>query len=100
MRNQANYKLQNQVKEISRNKSKKTSIFKSLYMFKPFSFHSREYEIMAPISKSPIMFGWKQVKQYMTTVTGDSVEQITVPIPYDIRYKKKSYLYSQNDRHA
>ena len=43
---------------------------------------------MAPISKSPITFGWKQVKQYMTTVTGDSVEQITVPIPYDIGYQK------------
>ena len=43
---------------------------------------------MAPISKSIITFRWKQVKQYMTTVTGDSVEQITVPILYDIRYQK------------
>ena len=67
-----------------------TSIYKS--PFKPFSFHSREYEIMAPISKSPITFGWKQVKQYMTTVTGDSVEQITVPIPYDIGYIKKNLI--------
>ena len=53
--------------------------------FKPFSFHPREYEIMAPI----ITLRWKQAKQYMAIVSGDSVEQITVPILYDIRYKKK-----------
>ena len=53
-----------------------------------FSFHSRQYKVMAPISKSPIMFRWKQVIQYMTRVTGDSVEQITVPILYYIRYQK------------
>ena len=51
--------------------------------FKPFSFHSRESEIMAPI----ITLRWKQAKQYMAIFTGDSVEQITVPILYDIIYK-------------
>ena len=44
------------------------------------------------ISKSPIMFRWKQVKQYMATVTDDSVEQIMVPILYDIRYQKNLIL--------
>ena len=55
--------------------------------FKPSSFHSREYEVMAPISKTPITFRWKQDIQYMTSVTSDSVEQITVPILYYIRYQ-------------
>ena len=41
---------------------------------------------MTPISKRPITFRWKQVIQYMTSITGDSVEQITVPILYYIRY--------------
>ena len=40
---------------------------------------------MAPIAESPITFRWKQVEQYMATVIGDSVEQITVPFLYDIR---------------
>ena len=67
------------------NKSKKTSIYKSL--FKPFGFCSREYDVTTPISKSPITFRWKQVIQYMTSVTSDSVEQITIPILYYIRYQ-------------
>ena len=39
------------------------------------------------ISKSPITFRWKQVIQCMTSVTSASVEQITVPITYYIRYQ-------------
>ena len=42
---------------------------------------------MAPISKSPVTFRWKQVIEYMTSVTSDSVEQITVPILYYTRYQ-------------
>ena len=33
---------------------------------------------MTPFSKNPITFGWKQVIQYMTSVTCDSAEKITV----------------------
>ena len=35
---------------------------------------------MTPFSKNPIMYIWKQVAMlYMTSVTCDSVEKITVP---------------------
>ena len=45
---------------------------------------------MTPFSKNPITYIWKQVAMlYMTSVTCDSVEKITVPT--------YSYLYSQND---
>ena len=42
---------------------------------------------MAPFSKNPITFRWKQVIQYMTSVTCDSVEKITVPNLTQIRYQ-------------
>ena len=84
--------VNNQVKKTSRNKYKKTSIYQS--SFKTFSFHSREYEFMAPVSKRPITFRWKQVIQYKTSGTGDSLEQIRVPILYNIiklAFKKPAY---------
>ena len=42
---------------------------------------------MAPFSKNPITFGWKQVIQYMTSVTCDSVEKITLPTLNHFRYQ-------------
>ena len=35
---------------------------------------------MTPFSNNPITFGWKQVIQYMTSVTCDSVQKIIVPM--------------------
>ena len=58
-----------------------TSIYKS--PFKPFSFHSREYEVMTHISKSPVTFRWKQVIQYMTCVISGSLKQSTA-CPYSL----------------
>ena len=55
---------------------------------KRFSFHSRVYEVMVPrppVPKSPITVRWKQVMQYMTSVTSESVEQIKVHILYNVR---------------
>ena len=54
--------------------------------FEEFSFHAREYDSVAPISKIPITLRWKQVKQYMATFIGGSAEQITVPILYGIKH--------------
>ena len=42
---------------------------------------------MTPFSKNPITFGWKQVIQYMTSVTCDSVEKITLPTLNHFRYQ-------------
>ena len=69
-----------------KNISKKTSIYKIPH--KPFSFHSKKYEVVALIFEGPIAFRWKQVIEYMTSVTSDSVEQINVPILYHIRHQK------------
>lgn len=73
---------------ISRNISKRASIYKS--PIKTFGFHFRKYEVVAPIFKGPIAFRGKQVIQYMTFVTSDFVEQITAafPILYHIRHQR------------
>ena len=68
-----------------RKKFKKTPIYKS--PIESFRFYSREHESMNPFSKNPITFGWKQVIQYMTSVTCDSVEKITVPTLNHFRYQ-------------
>ena len=46
-------------KKNLRNKFKKTSIYKS--PFESFRFYFREYEVMAPFSKSSVTFGREQV---------------------------------------
>ena len=56
------------LKKILRNKSKKTSLYKSSISTVQFSL-SRKYEVMTPISKSPVTFRWKQVIRYMTSAT-------------------------------
>ena len=76
--------------------SKKTSIYKS--PLKQFGFHSRKYEVVSPISEGPVAFRSKQVIQYMTFVTSDSVEQITVPILYHITSDIKKILFVQLKR--
>ncbi len=43
---------------------------------------------MATFSKSSVTFGWEQVIKYMASVTCDSVEKITVPFLYYMRYQK------------
>ena len=68
-----------------RNEFKKTPIYKS--PFESFRFYWRGYEFMTPFSKNPITFGWKQVIQYMTSVTCDSVEKITLPTLNHFRYQ-------------
>lgn len=67
--------------------------------FKPFSFLSREYEVMAPIFKSPLHLG--RSKSYNTLPLSSVIllnwSRSLVFISSEI---KRSYFLSQNDRHA
>ena len=54
-------------------------------MFKLFSVQSRQHEVMARVSTSPVTFKWKQVIHYTTIITGGSVEQSTVSNLYYVR---------------
>ena len=71
------YEIKNKLKDIKKYILKNT-YWQKLVSIVPFLLR-REYEVMSPFSKNPITFGWKQVIQYMTSVTCYSVEKITVP---------------------